>query len=129
MGKLEVMAINYLASGSWDLTNFLKNSERQLNVWGGLFLTLIGVAGVIWAATQIVTGLMSHGKKQVSYGVNVLLLIIAGALATTGLTLVMNIAEGGKKTIEDLGVIIPQFKSMGLDLSTIGLLVRNGLLF
>lgn len=120
--------VNYLASGSgWDLTSFLDNAQNQVSTWGGAFLMLVGIVGVIWAAFQIVSGLMSHGKKQVSYGMNAVLLLISGALATTGLSLVMDIAAGGKKTIEDLGSTINLLR--GFDLSTITLMIQNGLLF
>lgn len=117
--------VNYLASG-WDLTSFLNNAQNQIQTWGGAFLTLVGIVGVIWAAFQIVSGLMSHGKKQVSYGTNAILLIVSGALAASGLSLVMNIAQGGQKTIEDLGSTINLFKTF--DLSTISLMIRSGLL-
>lgn len=120
--------VNYLASGSgWDLTSFLDNAQNQVSTWGGAFLMLVGIVGVIWAAFQIVSGLMSHGKKQVSYGMNAILLLISGALATTGLSLVMDIAAGGQKTIEDLGSTINILR--GFDLSTITLMIQNGLLF
>lgn len=119
---------NYLASGAgWDLSSFLVNAQGQVKIWGGSFLTLIGIVGVIWAAFQIVSGLMSHGKKQVSYGTNVILLLVSGALATTGLTLVLDIAAGGQQTIKDLGSTIHLLK--GFDLSTINMMVRSGLLF
>ena len=120
--------VNYLASGSgWDLTSFLDNAQNQVSTWGGAFLMLVGLVGGIWASFQIVSGLMSHGKKQVSYGMNAILLLISGALATTGLSLVMDIAAGGKKTIEDLGSTINILR--GFDLSTITLMIQNGLLF
>lgn len=123
--KMGLATVNYLASG-WDLTSFLNNAQSQIQTWGGAFLTLVGIVGVIWAAFQIVSGLMSHGKKQVSYGTNAILLIVSGALAASGLTLVMNIAQGGQKTIEDLGSTINLFKTF--DLSTISLMIRSGLL-
>lgn len=119
---------NYLASGSgWDLTSFLDSSKEQVTQWGGAFLMLVGVVGVIWAAFQIISGLMSNGKKQVSYGTQTILLLVSGALATTGISLVMDIAAGGQKTIEDLGSTVNIFR--GFDLSTIGLMIQNGLLF
>ena len=119
---------NYLASGSgWDLSSFLDSSKEQVTQWGGAFLMLVGVVGVIWAAFQIISGLMSNGKKQVSYGTQTILLLVSGALATTGISLVMDIAAGGQKTIEDLGSTVNIFR--GFDLSTIGLMIQNGLLF
>lgn len=116
-----------MGASGWDLTNFLKNSTKQIKTWGGLFLTLVGVVGIVWSAFQIISGLMSHGKKQVSYGTNVVLLLISGALSATGLTLVTSIAEGGKQTIQDLGSTIQLFN--GIDLSAISTIIQNGLPF
>ena len=123
--EMGLATVNYLASG-WDLTSFLDNAQSQVQTWGGAFLTLIGIVGVIWAAFQIISGLMSHGKKQVSYGTNAILLLVSGALAASGLNLVMDIAKGGQKTIEELGSTINLFKTF--DLSTIALMIRSGLL-
>lgn len=119
---------NVMGAG-WDLTSFLTKSTSQVKLWGGSFLTLIGFAGVIWAAFQIVTGMMSHGKKQVSYGANVGLLLVAGALSVSGLDLVSKIAAGGEKTIKDLGSTIDLFRGIDLDLGTVVLFVQNGMLF
>lgn len=124
MGLLE--ATNHVVLGSWDLTSFLSNATEQVKTWGGSFLMLVGVVGVIWAAFQIISGLMSQGKKQVSYGTNAILLLVSGALVATGLDLVLEISKGGQQTIQDLGVINLY---RGLDLSTIALLVRSGLPF
>lgn len=123
MGQLQLL----LGSNSWDLTSFLTNSTEQVKIWGGSFLTLVGVIGIIWSAFQIVTGLMSHGKKQVSYGTNAILLLISGALSATGLSLVTNIAQGGQKTIEDLGTISQFWRGVNLDASTIMFMIKNGL--
>lgn len=123
MGQLQLL----LGTQSWDLSSFLTNSTKQVETWGGSFLMLIGVVGIIWSAFQIVTGLMSHGKKQVSYGTNAILLLISGALSATGLTLVTNIAKGGQKTIEDLGSTIQLWRGLNLDASTIMFMIKNGL--
>lgn len=125
MGLLDMT--NQVVLGSWDLTSFLQNATTQVREWGGAFLILVGIVGVIWASFQIISGLMSHGKKQVSYGTNAILLLVSGALAVTGIDLVMDIAAGGQKTIEDLGSTMNLFRSF--DLSTISLFIRNGLMF
>ena len=88
----------------WDLTNFLQNSTTRVKFWGGLFLTLMGVALVIYGGYQVVTGLMSHGKKQVNWPIVIISLIVGGALAASGgSNLLFNIAGGGKQTITELG--------------------------
>lgn len=125
MGLIQDILV--VGSGStWDLTSFLENSTEQIQKWGGLFLTLVGVVGIIWSAFQIISGLMSHGKKQVSYGTQVMLLLISGALSTTGLGLVTSIAQGGEKTIKDLGSTINLLDNV---LGTITTFIGNGLPF
>lgn len=94
---------NVYAAAGWDLGSFITNATKTVQSWGGASLTLLGIIGIIIAAYQITTGLISHGKKQVNWGVSLALLIIGGALSTSGLKLVMDIAQGGQKTIEDLG--------------------------
>lgn len=90
----------------WDLGSFLKNATGTIETWGGLLLTLVGLIAVIYAVVKIVMGLASHGKKEVNWVVNIALLIIGGALSASGLSLALDIAKGGEKTIKDLGNVI-----------------------
>lgn len=90
-------------SGGWDIGSFLENSTTTIKVWGNYFIILIGVIMVIWAAWQIGSGLMSHGKKQTNWFIAVALLIVGGAFLVGGFGFVENISKGGKQTIEDLG--------------------------
>lgn len=93
-----------MVAGAWDLESFLKKSTTTLTKWFGLGVTLLGLIAVALAIWQITSGLMSHGKKQVNWGVTLILLLVGGALtATGGYDFVKGIAQGGKKTIQDLG--------------------------
>lgn len=94
---------NYATLMSWDIGSFLQNSSNTLKKWGGYLIILIGVVMVVISAYQVFTGLASHGKKQTNWFVVVLLLIIGGAFMIGGFDFVSRIAEGGQKTIEDLG--------------------------
>ena len=97
---------------SWDVSSFLKNSEKQLKDWGGGIILIIGVVMIIASVWQIASGLMSHGKKQTNWAIALLLLIVGGAFVAGGWGFVSNIASGGKKTIEDLGsgsIVIPNW--------------------
>lgn len=94
---------NYNTNNQWDLTNFLDNATDQLEVWGNMFLVLLGVVGVAVAGYQIISGLMSDGKKQVSYGKQAILLLFSGAMMVSGFVLLSDIAGGGAQTIESLG--------------------------
>lgn len=100
---------------AWDIENFLKGARKSGEKWGGLLIGLIGVIMIIVAVYQIAKGLMTHGKGQTNWAVAILLLIIGGAFAVGGYALVFKIAEGGRKTIEDLGdsgnTIIPMLSA------------------
>ena len=93
----------YNTGGNWDLTAFLDNSTGQLETWGNMFLVLLGVVGVVIAGYQIISGLMSDGKKQVSYGKQAILLLFSGAMMVSGFILLSDIAGGGAETIKSLG--------------------------
>ncbi|OMF76772.1 hypothetical protein [Paenibacillus glucanolyticus] len=101
--KESVYKVDFL-TGAWDLGSFLENSRETLGVWGNSFVMLIGLVALVYAVWQIVTGLMSQGKKQTNWFISILLLIVGGVLsASTGFEFVKTIAGGGRKTIEDLG--------------------------
>lgn len=92
------------AAGDWDIGSFLTNSSETLRVWFNAILLIVGLVAIAYATWQIVSGLMSHGKKQVNWAVSIILLLVGGVLAsTTGFDFMQGIAGGGKKTIEDLG--------------------------
>lgn len=92
------------ARGSWDIGSFLTNSGSTLTTWFNAGLLVLGLIAVAFATWQIVSGLMSHGKKPVNWGVAIILLLVGGVLASaTGFDFMRGIAGGGKKTIEDLG--------------------------
>lgn len=101
----EVSSIELLAGSSgWDLRNFLNNSFSTLGEWFSLAVMILGIVAVAYSIYQIVTGLMSQGKKQTNWAVTIILLLVGGALSmTTGFQFVQKIAGGGRKTIEDLG--------------------------
>jgi len=98
-------SIELLAGSSgWDLRSFLTNMFNTLGDWISLAVMILGIVAVGYAIWQIVSGLMSQGKKQTNWAVAIMLLLVGGALSmTTGFEFVQSIASGGRKTIEDLG--------------------------
>ncbi|MGX1266751.1 hypothetical protein RKD55_004695 [Rossellomorea marisflavi] len=101
----EVSSIELLAGSSgWDLRSFLTNSFSTAGEWISLAIMILGLVAVAISVWQIVTGLISQGKKQTNWAVSIMLLLVGGALSmTTGFQFVQSIASGGRKTIEDLG--------------------------
>ena len=92
-----------MVTAAWDIGSFLENSAAQIKEWGGLIIILVGIVMIITASVKIAMGLANHGKQQVNWFLLILLFLIGGAFSVGGYSFVSNIAEGGKKTIEDLG--------------------------
>lgn len=102
------MMFNMGLPATFDIEAFLTNATAKIKDWGGLALILMGVILMLVAVFKIVSGLISHGKKQVSWTVCIIMFILGGALASFGLgadawAWLQGIAEGGKNTIDDLG--------------------------
>jgi RsiW-degrading membrane proteinase PrsW (M82 family) len=108
-GDVEYMTLNGIISAmlasKWDLGSFLQNATNTIKTWGGYLVTLIGVVMIIVSVYQIAKGLIGHGKQgqPTNWFVVIGLLIVGGALSIGGFVWISNIAQGGKKTIEDLG--------------------------
>lgn len=90
----------------WSLNSFLDNLGEAMQHWGALIVFVIGTAMVIGAAFFIAKGLMSQGRGQTNWALTFLLLLIGGAFMATGLggwDLLVDISDGSKKTIDELG--------------------------
>lgn len=69
----------------WSVNAVLANVKKRLISWGALLMMIIGVVMIIVGIFKIAQGLISHGKTQVNWVVNILLIII-GALFCAGAT-------------------------------------------
>ena len=67
----------------WSVENVLSNVKGKLVQWGALIMMIVGVVMIIVAIFKIAQGLMSHGKTQVNWVINILLIII-GAIFCAG---------------------------------------------
>lgn len=94
----------------WSINNFLTNLNKNLNLWGGLLIVVVGLIMVIVAVVKIAKGLMSSGRGQTNWVLNIVLFFIGGALAFGGgWGLVQGISQGGSDTLNDLGKIAIPF--------------------
>lgn len=98
-----------MTSSNWSIEKFLNNLNKNLTLWGGLLVTVIGLVMVIVAVVKIAKGLMSSGRSQTNWVLNIVLFFLGGALAFGGgWTLVADISKGGSDTLNDLGkTVIP----------------------
>ncbi|MFJ5740102.1 hypothetical protein [Streptomyces microflavus] len=95
-----------LPSAAWDMTSFLQNAKFQAQIWGGLLLMLLGVVGLIWGGVLLIRKLMANpqsANQLPGWGTIALLILVGGALATGGWSLISMIGSGGQQTITDLG--------------------------
>ena len=90
--------------GDWDIDSLLGGLNTTLRSWGGLLVVVIGLVMVIVAVIKIAKGLISHGKTQTNWVVNIILFFLGGALCFGGgWNLVAGISEGGDKTLQTIG--------------------------
>lgn len=90
----------------WSINNFLTNLNKNLNLWGGLLIVVVGLVMVIVAIIKIAKGLMSS-RGQTNWVLNIVLFFLGGALAFGGgWGLVQGISQGGSDTLNDLGKIV-----------------------
>ncbi|OOV39522.1 hypothetical protein BS756_00635 [Staphylococcus sp. MB371] len=95
--------VNTFVANDWDFGNLLKNATTSLKGWGALFLTLLGTAAFIiggWYLFRILTGSQQKGRFALQA---VLAVIIGGVLAFGGLNMLSDFAQGGNKTVKELG--------------------------
>lgn len=94
-----------LPTAAWDLVSFFSNAKNYGTIIGGGLLSLVGLIIVVFAGIAIAKKLLggANGAQQDSWLKVVLMLVIGGAMMFGGIAMFVNIAEGGKTTIEELG--------------------------
>lgn len=92
-----------LPTAAWDLVSALENAGEYVKNGGGALLVMMGLAALVWGGVLLLKKLMSGQQNQDSWVKIIMLMIIGGAIAVGGFTLIFEIGSGGKDTIEDLG--------------------------
>jgi hypothetical protein len=87
----------------WSITSFFSNLQTTIQTIGGAAVSCLGVALIVVAIFKLASALVSHGKKQVSWGVIIALFILGGVCLAGGILLFINVAKGSESTIEGLG--------------------------
>lgn len=81
-----------LLSGNWTFDKMLENVRKSLIKWGAALMMIVGVAMIIVGIFKIASALISHGKTQVSWPVNIILIVV-GALFCAGSTFFAKLTE------------------------------------
>jgi hypothetical protein len=88
----------------WSLNNFFANAKTTLYTLGSAFLCVLGVVMIVVAGVKIGKGLMGGQNSQPpNWVMTIVLLLVGGAFAVGGISLISDIASGGQQTIKDLG--------------------------
>lgn len=69
----------------WSINNVLAKLRANLILWGAGLMMIVGVVMIIFGIFKIAQGMISHGKTQVNWVVNILLIVV-GALFCAGST-------------------------------------------
>lgn len=70
-------------TGDWNVVNVINNTGSLLRTIGGALMVVIGVVMIIVGIFKIAQGMISHGKTQVNWVINILLILV-GALFCAG---------------------------------------------
>lgn len=70
-------------TGDWNIVNVIDNTGDLLRIIGGALMVVIGIAMIIVGIFKIAQGMISHGKTQVNWVINILLILV-GALFCAG---------------------------------------------
>jgi hypothetical protein len=98
-----VAPVPALPTAAWDLVSFLENAGEYVKTGGGALLVAMGLVALVWGGVLLLKKLMGGQQNQDSWMKIIGLMIIGGAIAVGGFTLIFTIGSGGKTTIEDLG--------------------------
>ena len=86
-----------------NLQTFFGHAQTWLATVGGAFLMCCGVVLLIVAGFFIVKGLIQHGKGQPMNWILIgVMILIGGALAVGGLSLIQQIGSVGESTLKEL---------------------------
>ena len=91
-------------NNAWSLQNLFQNAQTMVKSLGGALLALLGIIMVVVAGVKIAKGLMGgQNSPPPNWIMIIVLLVVGGAFAATGITLISKIASGGASQINELG--------------------------
>lgn len=100
----ETSQTGIIKNDSWSLQNLFQNAQTMVKSLGGALLALLGIIMVVVAGVKIAKGLMGgQNSPPPNWIMIIVLLVVGGAFAATGITLISKLASGGASQIEELG--------------------------
>lgn len=88
---------------AWDPKNMFNNGKDWVKAVGGAFIGLLGTITIVWAAVHLVKVAFSKQGRGGHVLEAVIALVIGGALAFGGISLLTSMSNGGYKSAEELG--------------------------
>ena len=104
------MMSKVLPMADWNLNNVLENTKTRLIDIGCLLMMVIGVVMIIVGIFKIAQALISHGKTQVNWPVNILLIVV-GALFCAGSAFFKTLTDSGEDSFG--GALADELNSLG----------------
>ena len=80
-------------AGQNNVAQTLANLRNSLGNWAGYVVGILGVAALVVGLWNIITGMISHGKKQTNWLISIALLLVGGVLMGWGITAVRDVAN------------------------------------
>ncbi|ADK68926.2 MULTISPECIES: hypothetical protein [Gordonia] len=90
------------SGGGWDLVEFFTNGQDYAEKAGGAFLGVVGVVCLLFAAWKIFQKLTNEQSRE-SWGKVAGLVLLGGVLLFGGYSMISDLAEGGKDTVDNFG--------------------------
>lgn len=81
--KEQAKDVPVIGDNTWDINNVMKNTGDLLRTIGSGLMIIIGIVMIIVGIFKIAQGLISHGKTQVNWVINIMLIVV-GALFCAG---------------------------------------------
>lgn len=95
---------------TWRICTVIDNVRNLLRFWGSALIMCIGVVMVIVGIWKIAQALISHGKTQVSWVINIALIVV-GILFCAGSAFFMTMTESGNDSLG--GALANELESLG----------------
>lgn len=88
--------------GGWDLVEFFTNGQDYAEKAGGAFLGVVGVVCLLFAAWKLFQKLVNEQSRE-SWAKVAGLIMLGGVLVFGGYSMLSDLAEGGKDTVDNFG--------------------------